>query len=63
MIKASSQAGANGSNIAQVFFKVDKKERPSIDIDQANGGSTLLTISLFKSAALGKCRRAAGGQS
>jgi hypothetical protein len=32
-------------------FTMDSKQRPSIDIDQANGESTLLTISLFKLAA------------
>ena len=45
--------------ILQAFFRMDSKQRPSIDIDQANGESTLLTISLFKlAAALGKCRAA-----
>jgi hypothetical protein len=41
---ARSQAGANGSNIAQAFFRMGNKERLGIDIDQANGGSILLTI-------------------
>jgi hypothetical protein len=51
LLWAGSQAGANGSNIVQAFFTMDSKQRPSIDIDQANGESTLLTISLFKLAA------------